>query len=180
MADAWESHRQLRVEPDMDAIDPRAVIGHVHLKVSDVARSEEWYGRVLGFETTTRYGSDAVFMSAGGYHHHIALNQWHSKGAEPAPVRAPGLFHLAILYPDRRALAVAVRRVLESGWQLDGAADHGVSEAIYLHDPDGNGIELYRDRPKEEWPRNVDGSLGMTTDALDLHALLAEAEPANN
>lgn len=158
-----------------DAIDPRAVIGHVHLKVSDVNRSEEWYRRVLGFETTTRYGSDAVFMSAGGYHHHIGLNQWHSKGAAPGPVRAPGLFHLAILYPDRKSLAIATKRVIESGWPLDGVSDHGVSEAIYLHDPDGNGIELYRDRPEEQWPRHPDGSLGMTTEPLDLQDLLAEA-----
>lgn len=158
-----------------ETIDPRTHIGHVHLKVSDVKRSEEWYRNVLGFETTTRYGEDATFMSAGGYHHHIGLNQWHSKGAPPAPVRAPGLFHFAILYPDRRALAVAVKRVLQSGWPLDGVADHGVSEAIYLHDPDGNGIELYRDRPRDEWPRNADGALGMTTMALDLDALLAEA-----
>jgi catechol 2,3-dioxygenase len=159
-----------------DTIDPQAYIGHVHLKVSDVKRSEEWYRKVLGFETTTRYGDDAVFMSAGGYHHHIGLNQWHSKGADPAPVRAPGLFHFAILYPDRRSLATSLKRVLASGWAIDGASDHGVSEAIYLHDPDGNGIELYRDRPREEWPRNPDGSLGMTTAALDLDGLLAEAE----
>jgi len=159
----------------MEAIDPRAVIGHVHLKVSDVARSEAWYRDVLGFETTTHYGSDAAFMSAGGYHHHIAVNQWHSKGAAPGPVNQPGLFHLAVLYPDRPSLARAVKRVIDSGVRIDGVADHGVSEAIYLHDPDGNGIELYRDRPRDEWPRLPDGSLGMTTDALDLEGLLAEA-----
>lgn len=156
-------------------IDARAVIGHVHLKVSDVDRSEEWYTRVLGFETQTRYGSDAVFMSAGGYHHHIALNQWHTKGAAPAPAQTPGLFHLAILYPDRPSLGVAVARVLHSGWPLDGASDHGVSEAVYLHDPDFNGIELYRDRPRPEWPRHPDGSLAMTTAPLDLDALLSES-----
>ncbi len=156
-------------------IHPDAVIGHVHLKVSDVKRSEEWYRRVLGFETTTRYGADAVFMSAGGYHHHIGLNSWHSKGASPGPVDQPGLFHFAILYPDRRALAEALHRVVDSGWPIDGASDHGVSEAIYLSDPDGNGIELYRDRPREEWRRLPDGSLGMITEALDLVALLEEA-----
>jgi catechol 2,3-dioxygenase len=157
-------------------IDPRAVIGHVHLKVSDIERAENFYRDVLGFEVQARYGSDAVFMSAGGYHHHVGLNTWESKGAPPASRRHPGLFHFAILYPDRKSLARAVRRVLDHGWPLDGASDHGVSEAIYLHDPDGNGIELYRDRPRSEWPRHADGSLGMTTARLDLDGLLTEAD----
>ena len=149
--------------------------------MSDVKRSEEWYRRALGFETVARYGSDAVFMSAGGYHHHLGLNQWHSKGAAPGDPRAPGLFHFAILYPDRQALARALRRLVDAGVQLDGAADHGVSEALYLHDPDGNGIELYRDRDPSEWKYATDGSVGMVTEALDVRALLDEAtdeEPA--
>lgn len=150
-------------------------IGHVHLKVSDLARAEAFYRDVLGFEVTTRYGDQASFMSAGGYHHHIALNTWHSKGGSPPAERSTGLFHLAILYPDRPALARALKHLLDSGWPIDGASDHGVSEAIYLQDPDGNGIELYRDRPRDQWPRNADGSLGMTTEGLDLEGLLAEA-----
>jgi catechol 2,3-dioxygenase len=158
------------------AIDPRVAIGHVHLKVSDVDRAERFYREALGFEVTTRYGSDAVFMSAGGYHHHVGLNVWQSRGGSPPPPGSTGLFHFAILYPDRPALAAAVRRLLEHGVQIDGASDHGVSEAIYLHDPDGNGIELYRDRDRSEWPRNPDGSLGMATLPLDLASLLAEAE----
>lgn len=156
-------------------IDPGTTIGHVHLKVSDVARSEEWYRDVLGFETTTRYGADAVFMSAGGYHHHIGLNQWHSRGGSAPAPGSTGLFHFAILYPDRRALAVAVKRVLDNGWPIDGVADHAVSEAVYLTDPDGNGIELYRDRPRSEWKTDPDGSVHMTTEHLDIQALLAEA-----
>jgi catechol 2,3-dioxygenase len=158
------------------AIDPRVAIGHVHLKVSDVDRAERFYREALGFEVTTRYGSDAVFLSAGGYHHHVGLNVWQSRGGSPPPPGSTGLFHFAILYPDRPALAAAVRRLLEHGVQIDGASDHGVSEAIYLHDPDGNGIELYRDRDRSEWPRNPDGSLGMATLPLDLASLLAEAE----
>ncbi len=156
-------------------IHPDARIGHIHLKVSDIQRSEAFYRDVLGFEVTARYGSDAVFMSAGGYHHHIGLNTWHSKGGQPPPARSTGLFHLAILYPNRRELARAVAAVLKAGVGLDGASDHGVSEAVYLHDPDGNGIELYCDRDRAEWPRNPDGSVGMSTDPLDLDALLAEA-----
>lgn len=157
-------------------IDPRVTIGHVHLKVSDLARAEEFYREALGFEVTTRYGSEATFMSAGGYHHHIGLNTWQSKGGPAPPPRATGLFHLAILYPDRRSLAHALKRLIDRGVAIDGASDHGVSEAIYLHDPDMNGIELYRDRPREDWPRHPDGSLGMTTGPLDLEALLAEAD----
>lgn len=158
-----------------EPIDPGTTIGHVHLKVSDVGRSEAWYRDVLGFDTTTRYGTDAVFMSAGGYHHHIGLNQWHSRGGSAPPPNSTGLFHFAILYPDRRALAVAVKRVLDNGWPIDGVADHAVSEAVYLTDPDGNGIELYRDRPRSEWKIDPDGSLHMTTEHLDIEALLAEA-----
>lgn len=157
-------------------IHPETTIGHVHLKVSDIERSEAWYRDVLGFEVTTRYGSEAVFMSAGGYHHHIGLNVWQSRGAPPPPARSTGLFHFAILYPNRKALAVALKRVLESGAEVDGASDHGVSEAIYLHDPDDNGIELYCDRDESEWPRNSDGSVAMSTGPLDLRALLAEAD----
>jgi catechol 2,3-dioxygenase len=158
-----------------EPIDPDARIGHVHLKVSDLERAEAFYRGVLGFEVTARYGDDAVFMSAGGYHHHIGLNTWQSKGAPPPPARSTGLFHLAILYPSRRALARAVKRVLDNDVALSGASDHLVSEAAYLHDPDGNGIELYRDRPREEWPAEADGSVAMATLPLDLDALIAEA-----
>ncbi len=154
---------------------PEVHIGHVHLKVTDLERSVAFYRDALGFELTTRYGSEAAFMSAGGYHHHLGLNTWMSKGAGPAPVRSAGLFHFAILYPTRAELARAVAHLLETGVALDGASDHGVSEAIYLHDPDHNGIELYWDRPRDEWPRNPDGSLGMTTLPLDLDDLLASA-----
>ncbi len=157
-------------------IHPEVRIGHVHLKVSDIARAESFYRDVLGFELQTRYGSEASFLSAGGYHHHIGVNVWQSKGGGPPPPTSTGLFHFAILYPNRRELARAVRRILDRGWPLDGASDHGVSEAVYLRDPDGNGIELYRDRDRSEWPRNPDGSLGMTTEALDLGDLLAEAD----
>ena len=157
-----------------DSIHPETRIGHVHLKVSDLERAEAFYRDVLGFDVTARYGTDAVFMSAGGYHHHIGLNTWQSKGAGPPPARSTGLFHLAILYPNRAELAKAVTRVLASGVALDGASDHAVSEAIYLHDPDGNGIELYRDRDRSEWPFNSDGSVGMVTRPLDLEGLLAE------
>lgn len=158
------------------AIDPRARIGHVHLTVSDLERALSFYRDVLGFEVTSRYGRDAVFLSAGGYHHHVGLNTWAGRGA-PAPAPGTtGLYHFAILYPDRPALAAALRRVVEAGVQLEGAADHGVSEAVYLRDPDGNGIELYRDRPESEWPRGPDGAIAMHTRALDLERLLAEAE----
>jgi len=150
-------------------------IGHVHLKVADLERSLAFYCGVLGFELVMRYGAQAAFVSAGGYHHHIGLNTWTSLGGSPPPRNATGLYHLAILYPTRRDLAVALRRLLEAQWPLQGASDHGVSEAIYLADPDGNGIELYRDRPREEWPQNPDGSLTMTLDPLDLEALLRDA-----
>ena len=153
-------------------IDPRVRIGHVHLKVADLERALEFYCGVLGFELQQRFGSQAAFISAGGYHHHIGLNTWESAGGSPPPPRSTGLYHLAILYPTRATLADALRRVLATGVELDGAADHGVSEALYLRDPDGNGVELYRDRPEPEWPRMPDGELAMFTRQLDLGALL--------
>ena len=152
---------------------PGMRIGHVHLKVSDLARAIDFYTRVLGFEVTQRYGTQAAFLSSDGYHHQIGLNTWESLGAPPPPAHSTGLFHLAILYPDRTALAEALRRVVRHGIALEGAADHGVSEAIYLRDPDGNGVELYRDRAPDQWPRKPDGSLDMFTRPLDLDALLA-------
>ena len=155
-------------------IDPRTRIGHVHLTVSDLDRSLKFYRDVLGFDVTAHYGRDAVFVSAGGYHHHIGLNTWAGRGAPPPPPGTTGLYHFAILFPDRAALATAVRRVVDAGVPLEGASDHGVSEAIYLRDPDGNGIELYRDRPENEWPRGPDGAIRMHTKALDLQALLRE------
>jgi catechol 2,3-dioxygenase len=158
-----------------DPVDPGTRIGHVHLKVADLDRAIGFYSGVLGFELTQRYGRQAAFLSAGGYHHHIGLNTWESLGAPPAPRRAAGLYHVAFLYPTRAALADALRRVVEAGIALDGAADHGVSEAIYLSDPDGNGVELYRDRPEADWPRDAEGRLVMGNAALDLDALLAEA-----
>lgn len=155
-------------------IDPRTRIGHVHLKVADLERALRFYRDVLGFELTQRYGRDAAFVSAGGYHHHIGLNVWESRGGTPPPSGTTGLYHLAILYPDRSALADALRRVLAAGIPLEGASDHGVSEALYLRDPDGNGVELYRDRPAEDWPRDAEGRIAMTTRPLDVRALLAE------
>ncbi|MCC6651110.1 MAG: VOC family protein [Candidatus Eisenbacteria bacterium] len=156
-------------------IHPETRIGHVHLKVSDLERALRFYCGVLGFELVQRYGPGAAFVSAGGYHHHIGLNTWESLGgAAPAP-GTTGLYHVAILYPSRAALADALRRLVRARVPLQGASDHGVSEALYLADPDGNGIELYVDRPREEWPRDRSGALAMTTGALDLDALLAEA-----
>jgi catechol 2,3-dioxygenase len=158
-------------------IDPRVDIGHVHLKVSDLDRALAFYCDVLGFELKQRIADQAAFVSAGGYHHHIGLNTWESAGAGPPPRNTTGLFHFAIRYPDRRTLADALRRLLAAGVAIEGASDHGVSEAIYLHDPDENGIELYRDRPREEWPR-PDGDqedVAMFTRALDLNALLEES-----
>jgi catechol 2,3-dioxygenase len=153
-------------------IDPGARIGHVHLKVADIERALGFYCGILGFELQARYGTQAAFISAGGYHHHIGLNTWESKdGAPPAP-GTTGLYHLAILYPSRAALADTLRRLIKAGVELDGASDQGVSEALYLRDPDQNGVELYRDRPPEEWPRNPDGSLGMFTKRLDIEDLL--------
>jgi len=153
-------------------IDAGVRIGHVHLKVADLDRALKFYCGVLGFELQQKFGTQAAFISAGGYHHHIGLNTWESKGGSPPPPRSTGLYHVAILYPDRATLADAVRRVLAAGGELDGAADHGVSEAIYLRDPDGNGVELYRDRPAAEWPRTPAGELAMFTRELDLGALL--------
>lgn len=157
-------------------IDPRVDIGHVHLKVADLDRALSFWRDVIGFEEQARYGDQAVFLSAGGYHHHLGLNTWESKGGSPPAPGTTGLYHVAVRFPDRKTLAEAVKRVLDAGIRLQGASDHGVSEAIYLADPDGNGIELYRDRPREEWPRSPDGSLGMFTRPLDLGALLAEAD----
>jgi catechol 2,3-dioxygenase len=156
-------------------VDPRTKIGHVHLTVSDLDRALAFYRDALGFEVTTGYGADAVFLSAGGYHHHIGLNTWAGRGAPRPAAGTTGLYHFAILFPDRRTLAQAVRRVLDAGYPLEGASDHGVSEAIYLRDPDGNGVELYHDRPEAEWPRAPDGTLRMHTRPLNLDKLLQEA-----
>lgn len=179
-------HRHARINPDVvsftgkrpmnnDPIDPGVRIGHVHLKVADLERALAFYGGVLGFELTQRYGSQAAFLSAGGYHHHIGLNTWESRGGQPPPRGATGLYHAAVLYPTRAALADALRRLRQAGIPLDGAADHGVSEALYLRDPDGNGVELYWDRPPAQWPRKADGSLDMFTHPLDLEDLLRAA-----
>ena len=151
-------------------------IGHVHLKVADLERALGFYRDVLGFELTQRYGPGAAFLSAGGYHHHIGLNTWESLGGSPPPPGATGLYHTAILYPTRADLAGALRRVLEAGIPLDGAADHGVSEALYLRDPDDNGVELYWDRPREDWPRDDNGGIRMKTEPLNLRDLLSELE----
>lgn len=147
-------------------------IGHVHLKVADLERSLTFYRDLLGFKVMQHYGSSAVFVSAGGYHHHIGLNTWHSKNASPAPVHAAGLYHVAILYPERKDLAVITKRLIDANYPLTGASDHGVSEAIYLNDPDHNGIELYWDKPREAWPVDAEGNLQMITEALDLEDLL--------
>jgi len=160
-------------------IDPRVDIGHVHLKVSDLERSLEFYCGVLGFELQQRLGDGAAFVSAGGYHHHIGLNTWESLGGPPPPPGTTGLYHVAIRYPDRATLGDALRRLVAARVPLQGASDHGVSEAIYLADPDGNGIELYHDRPREEWPRGADGQVAMRSERLDLEALLAEAPAAS-
>jgi catechol 2,3-dioxygenase len=159
------------------SIHPQTVIGHVHLKVSDLGRAVRFYSDVLGFDLMQRWGDSAAFLSAGGYHHHIGLNTWESLGGKPPPRGTTGLFHAAILYPNRAELARAFKRLIDHEWPIDGASDHGVSEAIYLRDPDGNGIELYRDRPREEWPRSVDGRLAMVSEPIDLEGLLAELEP---
>lgn len=149
-------------------------IGHVHLKVSDIGKSLEFYCDLLGFELISKFGTDAAFISAGGYHHHIGLNTWHSKGASPAPTQAPGLFHTAILFPTRKDLAFILQRLIEKGYPISGVADHGVSEAIYLDDPDKNGVELCWDRPEKDWPRNEKGDLQMFTKQLNINSLLAE------
>lgn len=160
-----------------DPIDPRVDIGHVHLKVADLDRALAFYSGVLGFELTARMGQQAAFLSAGGYHHHLGLNTWESRNGPPPAPGTTGLYHVAIRYPDRAALADALRRLIDARIPLEGASDHGVSEALYLRDPDGNGLELYRDRPRAEWPRGADGSLRMTTERLDVDALLEEARP---
>jgi catechol 2,3-dioxygenase len=165
------------VEGSRDHIDPGVHIGHVHLKVADLDRALGFYVGVLGFEMTTRMGDQAAFISAGGYHHHIGLNTWESRGGSPPPPGSTGLYHTAIRYPSRAALADALRRVLSAGLRLDGASDHGVSEALYLRDPDQNGVELYCDRARDEWPRTEDGELVMFTRPLDLESLLREPEP---
>lgn len=157
------------------SLDPRVAVGHVHLKVADLERALEFWRDVMGFDVTQRMGHRAAFLSAGGYHHHIGLNTWESAGGRPPAPGTTGLYHVAILHPDRPSLARALRRVVEAGIALEGAADHGVSEALYLRDPDGNGVELYRDRPRDEWPRTPDGELHMVTLPLDAQALLAEA-----
>lgn len=170
-----------RGKPDADnktngnyVIDAKAHIGHVHLKVASIERALGFYCGVLGFEVTQRFGESAAFLSAGGYHHHLAVNTWESQGGSPPPAGTTGLYHTAIVYPTRAALAKALRSVLAAGIALDGAADHGVSESIYLRDPDENGVELYCDRPRESWPRTADGKLAMYTRPLDLHKLLSE------
>jgi catechol 2,3-dioxygenase len=156
-------------------IDPATRIGHVHLKVADLERAIGFYHGVLGFEITQRFGDSAAFLSAGGYHHHIGLNTWESRGGPPPPPGSTGLYHIAILYPTRAQLADALRRLIAAGIALDGAADHGVSEALYLRDPDDNGVELYCDRPPDRWPRDEHGGLAMYTRRLDLNGLLNEA-----
>lgn len=160
------------------ALHPEVCIGHVHLTVSNLERALAFYRDALGFEVTQRYGESAIFLSAGGYHHHIALNTWAGEGAPPAPPGHTGLYHFAILYPSRRELASALKRLFDHGVAIEGASDHGVSEAIYLRDPDGNGVELYRDRPRDEWPRE-DGQLRMTISPLDLDGLLRELDDSH-
>ena len=155
-------------------VDPDVRIGHVHLKVADLERAVAFYRDVIGFEITQRYGLEAAFLSAGGYHHHIGLNTWESAGGKPPPPGTTGLYHVAILYRTRAELAAALRRVLEAGIPLEGASDHGVSEALYLRDPDNNGVELYWDRPREQWPRDADGGMAMFTRPLDLEDLLRD------
>jgi catechol 2,3-dioxygenase len=157
----------------MPSLHPDTRIGHIHLRVADLERAIAFYRDVLGFDLTQRYGRSAAFLSAGGYHHHIGLNVWESRGGTPAPPGHTGLYHAAILYPSRVELARALRRLLEHQVPITGASDHGVSEAIYLNDPDGNGLELYIDRPREQWPRDADGQVSMVTEPLDLQSLLA-------
>jgi catechol 2,3-dioxygenase len=157
------------------SLPPETRVGHVHLKVADLDRAIAFYSGLLGFDVVMRYGTQAAFLSAGGYHHHIGLNTWDSLGGSPPPPGHTGLYHTAFLFPDRKSLAQVLKRLAEAGYPLTGASDHGVSEALYLDDPDGNGVELYRDRPQADWPRNPDGSLAMFTRRLDVQALLAEA-----
>ena len=160
----------------MPGIHPETRVGHVHLKVADIDRAIGFYGDLLGFDVTLRYGTQAAFLSAGGYHHHIGLNTWESLGATKPPAGHTGLYHSAFLFADRKALANVLKRLVAADYPLDGASDHGVSEALYLTDPDGNGVELYRDRPQAEWPRQTDGAVKMSTGRLDVRALLAEAD----
>ena len=159
-----------------DSIHPQTFIGHVHLKVSNLETMVRFYTDILGFDLVQRFGNSAAFLSAGGYHHHLGLNTWESAGGGPPAPGTTGLYHFAILYPNRRELARALKRLVDFGWAIDGAADHGVSEAIYLHDPDDNGIEIYRDRPREEWPRTADGELRMVNAPLDFDSLMRELE----
>jgi catechol 2,3-dioxygenase len=170
----------MSVNKNSNPIHPQTSIGHVHLKVANLQRALDFYCGVMGFELTQRYGSQAAFISAGGYHHHIGLNTWESAGSSPPPAGHTGLYHLAILYPTRVALADALRRLTNAGIQLDGASDHGVSEALYLRDPDENGVELYWDRPREEWPRIANGNIEMYTRALDLEDLLNTVSDGDN
>ena len=170
-----ECHAEASMKtPEPNRIDPRVKIGHVHLKVADLERALEFYCGVLGFELMQRYGAQAAFIAAGGYHHHIGLNTWESAGGSPPAPGTTGLFHLAVLYPTRAALADALQRLIAANVPLDGASDHGVSEALYLRDPDENGVELYWDRPEEEWPRDANGGIAMFTRPLDLDDLLRE------
>ena len=158
------------------AIHPQTFIGHVHLKVADIDRAVKFYTEFFGFEVMQRMGNSAAFLSAGGYHHHLGLNTWESRGGRPPAPGTTGLYHFAILYPSRLELARALQRLIDANWPIDGASDHLVSEAIYLRDPDGNGIEIYRDRPREEWPHLGDGTVAMVSDPLDLGDLLAELD----
>ena len=158
-------------------LPPQTRIGHVHLKVSDLDKALSFYRGLLGFELMQKYGSQAAFISAGGYHHHIGLNTWYSKDGKPAPANAPGLFHTAILYPTRKDLATILQRLIDASYPITGASDHGVSEAIYLNDPDENGVELYWDKPREKWPLDTEGNLQMVTEQLDLENLLNELHP---
>ena len=160
----------------MPGIHPETRVGHVHLKVADIDRAIGFYGDLLGFDVMQRLGTQAAFLSAGGYHHHIGLNTWESLGGTPPPAGHTGLYHSAFLFADRKALANVLKRLVAADYPLDGASDHGVSEALYLTDPDGNGVELYRDRPQAEWPKAADGAVKMTTGRLDVQALLAEAD----
>jgi catechol 2,3-dioxygenase len=172
----FAAEHPLGVMSQRSSVTPLVTIGHVHLKVADLDRALAFYRDALGFEVTQRMGASAAFLGAGGYHHHIALNTWESLGGDPPPPDATGLYHVAIRYPDRPALAQALRRLQAAGVALDGASDHGVSESLYLRDPDQNGMELYWDRPQTEWPRTRDGQLAMYTRPLDLAALLAAAD----
>jgi catechol 2,3-dioxygenase len=170
------THEETVTTPATPGIHPETLIGHVHLKVSDLDRSVAFYRDAFGFEVMERFGNSAAFLSAGGYHHHLGLNTWKSRGGRQPAQGTTGLYHFAILYPNRTELARALQRLVDNGIGIDGASDHGVSEAIYLHDPDGNGIEIYRDRPRSEWPRDRDGGIAMVTEPLDLRGLLGELE----